>query len=85
MSPALFEPAVLGGSLLRGGIGARIVSVIATSSGAAAGYVEDHLTNLRIAMRLEIATMAGAITGVIVSGLVNARALFVVFGVGVSI
>jgi uncharacterized membrane protein YfcA len=44
-------------------IGASIVSVIATSSGAASRYVRDHITNLRIGMFLEIATTIGAITG----------------------
>src|SRR5579883_3104300 len=66
---------------IRYAIGASIISVIATSSGAAAAYVKDRLTNLRIAMLLEIATTTGAITGAIVTGLVNARVLFVVFGV----
>ena len=66
---------------IRYAIGASIVSVIATSSGAAAAYVKDRLTNLRIAMLLEIATTTGAITGAIVTGLVNTRVLFVVFGV----
>lgn len=37
-------------------IGASIISVIATSSGAAAAYVRDHMTNMRIGMFLEIAT-----------------------------
>jgi uncharacterized membrane protein len=44
-------------------IGASIISVIATSSGAAAAYVRDHLTNLRVGMFLEIGTTTGAITG----------------------
>ena len=66
---------------IRYAIGASIISVIATSSGAAAAYVKDHLTNLRIAMLLEIATTVGAISGAIITGLVNSRVLFVVFGV----
>jgi len=40
-----------------------IVSVIATSSGAAATYVRDQITNLRLGMFLEIATTTGAVTG----------------------
>ena len=43
-------------------IGASIISVIATSSGAAAAYVRDHLTNLRVGMFLELGTTTGAIT-----------------------
>ena len=41
-------------------VGASIVSVIATSSGAAAAYVRDRITNLRVGMVLEIATTIGA-------------------------
>ncbi|MGH2520402.1 MAG: TSUP family transporter, partial [Chloroflexota bacterium] len=52
---------------VRFAIGASIVSVIATSSGAAAAYVKDHLTNLRIGMFLEIATTSGAITGAVIA------------------
>jgi uncharacterized membrane protein YfcA len=65
---------------IRLAIGASIVSVIATSSGAAASYVRDHLTNIRVAMLLELATSTGALTGAVVAGYLNARALFIVFG-----
>ncbi len=44
-------------------IGASLVSVIATSSGAAAAYVRDGFTNLRLGMFLEIATTLGAVVG----------------------
>ncbi|HZP58556.1 MAG TPA: sulfite exporter TauE/SafE family protein [Dehalococcoidia bacterium] len=66
---------------IRLAIGASIVSVIATSSGAAAAYVRDHLTNVRVAMLLELATTTGALTGALVAGLLDARLLFIVFGV----
>jgi uncharacterized membrane protein YfcA len=62
-------------------IGASIISVIATSSGAAAAYVRDHITNMRIGMFLEIATTVGAVCGAFIAGLVNPAALYVVFGV----
>ncbi|MHB8620249.1 MAG: sulfite exporter TauE/SafE family protein [Chloroflexota bacterium] len=65
---------------IRYAIGASIVSVIATSSGAAAAYVKDRLTNLRIGMFLEIATTTGAITGALLAGVVNSKALFIIFG-----
>lgn len=65
---------------IRIAVGASIVSVIATSSGAGAAYVRDHLTNVRVAMLLELATASGALTGAIVAGLINARVLFVLFG-----
>ena len=45
---------------IRYAIGASIVSVIATSSGAAAAYVKERMTNLRVAMVLDLATTAGA-------------------------
>src|SRR6266705_1836177 len=62
-------------------IGASIISVIATSSGAATAYVRDHLTNLRVGMFLEIATTTGAITGAFLAGLLAPKLLFVLFGV----
>ena len=61
-------------------IGASIVSVIATSSGAAATYVRDRITNLRIGMFLEMATTTGAITGAYIGGLISGRALYIIFG-----
>ncbi len=61
-------------------IGASIVSVIATSSGAAATYVKDKITNLRLGMFLEIATTTGAVTGALVAGLLPGRILSVIFG-----
>ncbi len=65
---------------IRLAIGASIVSVIATSSGAAAAYVRDHLTNVRVAMLLELATSFGAVTGAIVASYLNPQVLFILFG-----
>src|SRR5258706_9190584 len=62
-------------------IGASIISVIATSSGAAAAYVRDHLTNLRVGMFLELATTSGAICGAFVAGQLAPGILAVIFGV----
>jgi uncharacterized protein len=61
-------------------VGASIVSVVATSSASAATYVQDHLTNLRLGMFLEIGTVAGAITGAFVAVFLPPSALFVLFG-----
>jgi len=64
-------------------VGASIVSVVATSSASAATYVQDHLTNLRLGMFLEIGTVAGAITGAYVTIFFqghNSWVLFVLFG-----
>ncbi len=65
---------------IRLAIGASIVSVIATSSGAAAAYVRDRMANIRVAMFLELGTAAGAITGAYLAGILNPRFLFILFG-----
>jgi uncharacterized membrane protein YfcA len=65
---------------IRLAIGASIVSVIATSSGAAAAYVRDRLANIRVAMFLEIGTVTGAITGAYLAGIIHPRFLFILFG-----
>jgi len=65
---------------IRLAIGASIVSVIATSSGAAAVYVRDRLANLRVAMFLELGTTTGAITGAYLAGIVHPRLLYILFG-----
>ncbi len=62
-------------------IGASIISVIATSSGAAAAYVRDRLTNLRVGMFLEIGTTIGAICGAFLAGLLAPNLLSIIFGV----
>ena len=62
-------------------IGASIISVIATSSGAAAAYVRDHITNLRVGMFLELATTTGAICGAFLAGLLAPELLSVIFGI----
>jgi uncharacterized membrane protein YfcA len=54
---------ILFGIDIRLAIGASIVSVIATSSGAAAAYVRDRMTDMRVGMFLELATTTGAIAG----------------------
>lgn len=61
-------------------VGAAAVSVIATSSGAASRYLRQGFTNLRVAMFLEVGTVAGALTGALLSGVVDERALSLVFG-----
>jgi uncharacterized protein len=61
-------------------IGASIVSVIATSSGAASSYVRKGMANLRLAMLLEVATAAGAIGGALLAGVAPERVLYIAFG-----
>jgi uncharacterized membrane protein YfcA len=60
-------------------IGASIVSIIATSSGAAATYVKDRITNLRIGMFLETGTTLGAILGAAIAAYLSAAILEVIF------
>lgn len=60
-------------------IGASIISVIATSSGAAATYVKDKMTNLRIGMFLELATTTGAVVGAAVAAYLNSTILEIIF------
>src|SRR3954447_25726411 len=66
---------------IRYAIGASLVSVIATSSGAAAAYVREGYSNIRVGMVLEIATTVGALAGAWLAGLVSTSAVAVVFGV----
>jgi hypothetical protein len=61
-------------------IGASLVSVIATSSGAAAAYVRDGYSNIRIGMFLEVATTLGALLGAYLVAKVSSNWIGVVFG-----
>jgi uncharacterized membrane protein YfcA len=64
---------------LRYAIGASLVAVIATSTGSAAAYVREGYTNTRLAMLLEVATAAGAITGAYVAGFLRSDIIVYVF------
>lgn len=64
---------------IRLAIGASILSVIATSSGAAVTYVRERLTNLRAGMFLEIATTIGAVSGAYLTTLFTSNLLFLLF------
>ena len=61
-------------------VGASIIAVLATSSGAALAYLKDDLLNLRMAMFLEIFTTLGAFIGALLSLVLNARILFLLYG-----
>jgi uncharacterized protein len=65
---------------MRYAIGASLISVIATSSGAAAAYVREGYSNVRIGMFLEVATTVGAVFGAFLATRVPTRALAIVFG-----
>lgn len=66
---------------LRYAIGASLVSVIATSSGAAAAYVREEFSNLRVGMFLEMATTIGAVCGATLAALLDANVIGVVFAI----
>jgi uncharacterized protein len=61
-------------------IGAALVSVIATSSGAAAAYVREGYSNIRVGMFLEMATTTGALAGAALVLYLHASAIAVIFG-----
>ena len=66
---------------IRYAAGAALVSVIATSSGAASSYVKEGYSNLRIGMFLEVATTSGAVAGALLAGHLPEKAITVLFGV----
>lgn len=61
-------------------VAASLIAVVATSSGAAASFLKDHLTNLRLAVILEVGTVLGAIVGFLISAYINSKFLFTLFG-----
>ncbi len=71
---------ILMGVDIRYAVGASLVSVIATSSGAAAAYVREGFSNIRIGMFLEIATTLGALGGAVIALHVSPGVIAIVFG-----
>ncbi|MDD5085248.1 MAG: sulfite exporter TauE/SafE family protein [Candidatus Omnitrophica bacterium] len=66
---------------IRYAVGTSLIAVIATSSGAAAAYVKEGYTNMRIGMFLEIATVLGALFGAWLAVIIPTSAITVIFGV----
>jgi uncharacterized membrane protein YfcA len=66
---------------IRYAIGASLVSVIATSSGAASAYVKEGYSNIRIGMFLEIATALGALFGAFLATIISTHIIGVIFGI----
>lgn len=66
---------------IRYAIGASLVSVIATSSGAAIAYVREGLSNIRIGMFLEVATTLGALLGAYLTAKISGHWIAIIFGV----
>src|SRR6202142_2210759 len=62
-------------------IGTALVAVIATSSGAAAAYVREGFSNVRIGLFFEIATTLGALLGAFLASRTPTSTIAVIFGV----
>lgn len=62
-------------------IGASLVAVIATSSGAAAAYIKEGYINIRVGMLLEIATTVGALLGAYLAGVIPTHVIAIIFGI----
>lgn len=65
---------------IRYAIAASLISIIATSSGAAASFLKDRLTNVRLAVLLELGTVSGAMVGFLLATYLNAAFLYFLFG-----
>lgn len=61
-------------------VAASAVSIIATSTGAAVAYLNDRITNTRVAMLLEIGTTTGALCGATIAAFISQKWLFIMFG-----
>ncbi len=66
---------------IRYAIGASLISVIATSSGAAVAYVREGLSNIRIGMFLEVATTLGALLGAYLMARISSHWIVIIFGI----
>jgi hypothetical protein len=66
---------------LRYAVGASLISVIATSSGAAVSYVREGFSNVRIGMFLEVATTLGAVAGAYLAARISTHAIGIIFGI----
>lgn len=64
---------------IRYAIAASLISIVATSSGAAASFLKDHLTNLRLGVLLEVGTVCGAMVGFLISSFISTKYLFLLF------
>ena len=71
---------VLLGVPVKEAIAAGMITIIATSSGSAISYVRDRITNVRVAMFLEVFTITGAIVGATITTIINPVFLYFFFG-----
>ena len=66
---------------IRYAIGASLVSVIATSSGAAVAFLKEGFSNIRVGMFLEVATTVGALCGAYLATRIPTAAIAIIFGI----
>jgi uncharacterized membrane protein YfcA len=69
---------------LKQAIANSMIALIATSSGSASAYVRERLTNIKVAMYLEVFTVIGAIFGATIALLVPSRYLYFFFAAFLS-
>src|SRR3984893_13508972 len=82
MASGIFIVPVLtmfGGLDIHAAVGASIVSVIACSCASAPPLLRNGLTNVRVAIVLEVATTLGALTGVLLAGMLSVPFLYFLF------
>ena len=65
---------------MRYAAGASLIAVIATSSGAAAAFLSEGYTNLRVGMFLQLTSIGGGIVGAFLLTFVPVPALMTAFG-----
>ena len=70
---------VLLGIPVKEAIASSMVAIIATSSGSASSFVREHITNVRVAMYLEMFTITGAIAGATITTIIHATYLYFFF------
>ena len=66
-------------------VGAALMASIATSSGSGSAYVKEGITNIRLGMFLEIATVIGAVIGAFVAYYLNSNVIAVIFGMTLTL
>ncbi|MDO4813871.1 MAG: sulfite exporter TauE/SafE family protein [Gemella sp.] len=62
-------------------IGASILAVIATSSGASISYLRDKVTNVKVGLFLEIFTTVGGLIGALLAGIFSSQVLYILFSI----
>jgi uncharacterized protein len=70
---------VLLGIPVKEAVACGMVAIIATSSGSASGFVKERITNIKLAMYLEMFTIIGAIVGATITVIIAPVLLYFLF------